>query len=80
MRCAHAAEVHPRRSATIIVFGGFSRNTDPEVKEDNNMTDELLLLHTDRWAHLQLRQHHLNCLATSNLGICLSGGSSSTAA
>jgi serine/threonine protein phosphatase PrpC len=54
MRCAHAAEVHPRRSATIIVFGGFSRNTDPEVKEDNNMTDELLLLHTDRWAHLEL--------------------------
>jgi hypothetical protein len=82
MRCAHAAEVHPRRSATIIVFGGFSRNTDPDVKDDNNMTDELLLLHTDRWAHLlpqlQLRQHHIIWLAKCNLGTCLSGGSSST--
>ncbi|WIA13363.1 hypothetical protein OEZ85_006944 [Tetradesmus obliquus] len=48
MRCAHAAEVHPRRPATIIVFGGYSRNTDPEEDRELNMTDELLLLHTDR--------------------------------
>jgi hypothetical protein len=49
MRCAHAAEVHPRRPATIIVFGGYSKNTDPdETDRDLNMTDELLLLHTDR--------------------------------
>jgi hypothetical protein len=61
MRCAHAAEVHPRRSATIIIFGGFSRNTDPTFKDANNMTDELLLLHTDRSAHLQLGQHRVMC-------------------
>jgi hypothetical protein len=48
MRCAHAAEVHPRRPASIIVFGGYSRNTDPEENRELNMTDELLLLHTDR--------------------------------
>eukprot|EP00879_Flechtneria_rotunda_P006879 GHRR01007224.1.p1 GENE.GHRR01007224.1~~GHRR01007224.1.p1 ORF type:complete len:794 (+),score=327.13 GHRR01007224.1:497-2878(+) len=48
LRCAHAAEVHPRRPSTIILMGGYGHvSTGVPEQQPYNMNNDVLLLHTD---------------------------------
>ncbi len=51
-RTAHAAEVHPRLPATLMIMGGYaplpsSAALAQQQQQPFDMTNDLLLLHTD---------------------------------
>lgn len=46
-RCAHAADLHPSQKHTIVIMGGFGA---PGMDEDFQTLNDVLLLHTDRYA------------------------------
>ena len=46
VRCAHAADLHPARSSTIVIMGGFGAPATPSA--DYETLNDVVLFHTDR--------------------------------
>lgn len=67
VRCAHAAEVHPRMPGCILIMGGYAVNKSAlggpiDPNDAYTMSNELLLLDTDRCA-----PHHAALAALQQL-------------